>query len=204
MIYNYNKSKYLYLMENKVLSKYIIWVLRHGIVDCKLKINSEGYILVDDLLSLNKLKSCSINDIKIIVKDDNKNRFNLKDSNGKLYIRANQGHSMQIGKLINDSELLEEIINPLPMLIHGTNTKAYNDIKVSGLNPMNRKHIHFATGLPNDPKVKSGIRYTSKVLIFIDMVNALSDGKKFYKSTNGVVLSPDIIEPSYFKKVSFV
>lgn len=70
---------------------------------------------------------------------------------------------------------------------------------------MKRNHIHFATGLPNDNKVISGIRQDAEIVIYINLQLALLDGLKFYKSTNGVVLSPGnengTILPKYFLKV---
>lgn len=71
---------------------------------------------------------------------------------------------------------------------------------------MNRNHIHFATGLPSDNRVTSGMRRDVDVLIYINLKKALDCGLKFYKSTNGVVLSPGdsegVIGPQYFLKVS--
>ena len=69
---------------------------------------------------------------------------------------------------------------------------------------MARNHIHFATGLPGDDFVVSGMRGSSQVIIEVDLKRALQDGIPFYVSKNGVVLSPGInkvIEPKYFKNV---
>ncbi|CAN0056248.1 unnamed protein product, partial [Sphacelaria rigidula] len=53
---------------------------------------------------------------------------------------------------------------------------------------MNRTHIHFATGLPGDNGVISGMRAGCKVLIYVDVAAAMADGIRFFRSTNNVIL----------------
>lgn len=57
-------------------------------------------------------------------------------------------------------------------VIHGTNLEAWKSIQTQGLSKMTRNHIHFAIGLPNDPKVKSGMRKQSQVFIYINVEKA--------------------------------
>ena len=59
------------------------------------------------------------------------------------------------------------------------------------------------------------MRKSANVLIYINVQKAMSDGIKFYISTNGVILSPEdkslvdsdgydgLIKPEYFSKVEF-
>lgn len=67
---------------------------------------------------------------------------------------------------------------------------------------MNRNHIHFSTGLPNDKTVISGVRYNTEVFIYINWRLAMSEGLQFYRSLNNVVLCPGdengFIKPKYF------
>lgn len=141
-----------------------------------------------------------------IVADDAKGRYTLLEeqdsTTGNVYwmIRANQGHSVNV-----DDLELESITNAdqVPMVVHGTKLEAWQKIKIEGLKAMKRNHIHFAIGLPDDG-VKSGMRNSSQVLIYIDLKKALEDGLKFFKSTNNVILSSGIngvILPLYFSKV---
>ena len=133
-------------------------------------------------------------------------------------IRANQGHSI---KLIDTSDLLIPITieagNLPPTVVHGTRHEVWPSILGSGgLKPMNRNHVHFATGVPEQlrakvskvgaadkstavttlaetetktPSVISGMRISSTVLIFLDLRKALGRGIKFFMSENGVVLT---------------
>ena len=92
-----------------------------------------------------------------------------------------------------------------PVVIHGTNTKAWDLIREGGgLKPMTRTHIHFAKGKFGVEGVVSGIRASANVFIYVDLANALLDGVPFYVSTNGVILSPGkdgILPLNYFSKV---
>jgi len=58
-------------------------------------------------------------------------------------------------------------------VIHGTYYRFWNAIKSNGLSRMRRNHIHFATGLPGDSQVISGMRQSAQVLIYIDVRKAI-------------------------------
>ncbi|CEI87003.1 hypothetical protein RMCBS344292_01425 [Rhizopus microsporus] len=204
--------------EEKVtsLSKKLSYVLRHGALKENLKIAPDGFVKLDDLLKLRRFKGVTYPNIQYVVDHNDKKRFELKEEDNVYYIRATQGHSIPV---INTDELLEKLDKVTTPVIHGTTMKAWESIKNDGLSKMNRIHIHFAIGLPNDPNVKSGVRKSSEVYIFIDadkamkgnnnnnkkreFINILLDGIKFYKSRNDVILSDGIdgtIPPKYFKK----
>jgi 2'-phosphotransferase len=196
----------------KYISKFMAYLLRHGTEERSINIDSEGYILLDDLLKQPEMKQFSVTDIIYVVDNNDKKRYKIieKTNNGYgpcepiLYIRANQGHSKDIGSKIDDESLLTKLETSVPICIHGTDKKSWGIIKSKGLSPMLRKHIHLASGLSSDDTVISGIRKSAKVLIYIDMDKALQNGKTFYLSTNGVILTPDNLEPEYFKKVEFI
>lgn len=64
-------------------------------------------------------------------------------------IRANQGHSLAI----SSEDLLKPVLPTDPdfpqLVVHGTNDGAWNGIRKSGaLKRMSRRHVHFATGVP--------------------------------------------------------
>merc|ERR1712043_115886 len=60
----------------------------------------------------------------------------------------------------------------------------------SGLNKMNREHIHLTASDRVDKSIGviSGFRNSCQVLIYIDIVNAVKDGYRFFVSANNVVL----------------
>lgn len=189
------------------ISKNLSWILRHGAFDLGLTLDSEGWCLLDDILKLEQLQGVTEEEIQYVVQNNDKQRFSIKNNNNKIYIRANQGHSNELATVVKTEKLLQEIIKPLDIAVHGTTLNAWKHIETTGLKTMNRMHIHFATGDMHDKTVISGMRSNSKVLIYLDMEKAMNDNIKFYMSDNGVVLTEGIdktIEPKYFKKVVFM
>lgn len=184
------------------ISKTMTWILRHNALKLGLAIDSAGWVSVREMLSLEQMKGVSEDIIKQIVDENDKKRFELCTTT-ELMIRAVQGHSSELAKTINDDELLEEILEPIDVCVHGTTKKAWNIIKNDGLKVMDRIHIHFAKGIPGE-NIISGMRNDSKVLIYVDTKMAMDEGIKFYTSKNGVILSKGIdgiILPKYFKDV---
>jgi len=176
----------------------------------------DGYVRVDELLKLPKLSSVGFVDLEKIVQNDAKGRYTLlleptpsnylqgaEVASGPVWwIRANQGHSME------DVEVeMKAVTDPsqCPIVVHGTNRRAWASIEKNGLSKMRRNHIHFAQGLPGTKGVISGMRSQADVLIYIDIAKALTDNLKFFISANGVVLSAGneegFIPPEYFLRV---
>ena len=75
--------------------------------------------------------------------------------------------------------------------IHGTYMDALRNIARSGgLNRMSRQAIHMAVGMPEDPGVRSGIRQSVEVVIYVDVDRAMRQGIPFYRLENNVICSP--------------
>ncbi|KAI8358422.1 phosphotransferase KptA/Tpt1 [Blakeslea trispora] len=189
--------------ETTRISKLLSYILRHGAVKEKIAISSDGYVSINELLQHPKFKNVTMEQIQFVVDNNDKKRFELAQPAADEYlIRASQGHSL---KTVASDNLLDLITAPLKTpVIHGTTRKAWELIKQKGLSTMNRNHIHFAIGLPGDAKVKSGIRKTSDIFIYINVEKAKNDGILFYKSNNDVILSDGkqgLISPEYFEKV---
>lgn len=200
------KEKEEVINKNKQISvsKSLSWILRHGLIDLELNVDSAGFICIDELLSLPQMKDISFEMIKKVVDENEKKRFELKQYGTKYFIRASQGHSKDMENIIDDNKLLKKITTPLPICIHGTNKKAWTTIQKDGLKVMNRMHIHFTSKLPNDKTIISGMRNDCNVIIYIDMNKAMNDGIEFFMSSNEVILSKGnngVIEPKYFDKV---
>jgi len=187
---------------------------------------SDGYIKVSDLLARPKLLKlgCDFDQLREVVDNNEKKRFTLlfepipaveesleghtplasasSSAEGTWWIRANQGHSIQV----EDLELQEAVsAEEIPLAIHGTSMQAWNAIQKEGLSRMKRNHIHLAKGLSDDPTVISGMRSTATVFIYVDVEAAMAEGIKFFISSNGAILSPGndqgSIPPGLFKQV---
>ena len=217
---SYNKPK---------ISKTMCWLLRgHAYPKVKLKFSEDGYILVSDLLNCHQMRKLNVTMeiIEDIVNSDKKNRYSLisasstnnSNNNHKniFKIRCNQGHNFKVSNVIkSDSLLLPITLNNIENLhkqkrlnmtaiLHGTQMEYYDAIIKNGLNRMNRTHIHFACD-DNISNVKSGMRSNCTLLIYVDIVQCIKDGIKFYISSNNVVLSDGdkngTIAPKYFTNI---
>ncbi|CAH8503718.1 unnamed protein product [Heterobilharzia americana] len=164
-----------------ILSKKLAWILRHG-----LKM-SGGYLYLDRILQLKPFQGVKVEDISRVVNSNDKKRYELSThpENGRLRIRAFQGHSVTIEGL--DITLIE---NPqdYPTVVHGTYFRNWDSIRKEGLKRMGRTHIHFAPGEVGESGVISGMRASAEIVIYIDMMKAVKDGYKFYISKNSVIL----------------
>lgn len=173
----------------------------------KLPIGTDGFALLTDVLA--KVKATR-EEVLSVVENNDKQRFSIITREGKEYIRANQGHTIDVPDLeLKRIKSVEDIPKPEHMhearVVHGTYIKAWKLIRKGGLSRMERNHIHFAIGTPGETHVISGMRSSAQVLIYIDMAKALADGLEFFISANNVVLSPGnregAIPPEYFRAV---
>ncbi|KAF5915774.1 hypothetical protein HPG69_013724 [Diceros bicornis minor] len=186
------------------LSKALSYALRHGALKLGLPMGTDGFVPLGALLQLPQFRGFSAEDVQRVVDTNAKQRFALRlgdRSTGPL-IRANQGHSLQVPEL----ELTPlDTPQALPLrLVHGTFWQHWPSILLKGLSCRGRTHIHLAPGLPGDPGVISGIRPNCDVAVFINGPLALADGIPFFRSTNGVILTPGnadgFLPPKYFKE----
>lgn len=189
--------------RNTSISKNLSRILRHQAAKMGFQIGSDGFIAIDELLRHRDFRGVTLEDIRSIVANCEKKRFEIQMKDGVESIRAAQGHTM---KSVNDEELLTRITDAstVPVCIHGTYDRFLGSIMETGLNRMQRNHIHFATGMPSDGEVISGMRKSCQVVIVVNVEKAMRDGIVFYRSSNNVILSSGIdgvISPVYFKEV---
>uniref|UniRef100_G1MI74 2'-phosphotransferase n=1 Tax=Ailuropoda melanoleuca TaxID=9646 RepID=G1MI74_AILME len=188
------------------LSKALSYALRHGALKLGLPMRADGFVPLGALLQLPQFRSFSAEDVQRVVDTNGKQRFALQpgDPGTGPLIRANQGHSLQVG--VPELELMPlETPQALPLrLVHGTFWQHWPSILLKGLSSRGRTHIHLAPGLPGDPGVISGMRPNCEVAVFIDGPRALADGIPFFRSANGVILTPGnadgFLLPKYFKE----
>ncbi|KPI86423.1 putative phosphotransferase [Leptomonas seymouri] len=180
--------------QHKTVSKFISTLLRHKADQWKVPITANGYVLVEDVLRHPQLalKHPTPRDIALLVRDSDKQRFRLAfgAEDGRVYIAATQGHSLD-----GVEPELRVLTSPeeVPMAVHGTYWRAWRLIESCGyMSTMTRQHIHFAKGLMHDGSVISGMRTNAQILIYLDVPSVLADGIPLYESTNGVILTPGV------------
>jgi 2'-phosphotransferase len=185
--------------KEQEISKKLSYILRHGIQTLDLDCDLNGYVKVNELFSRKLIKTNNIDEIKYIVDSNEKKRFSLILKNNEYYIRANQGHSLEVGKLIDDEVTLEKIDNPIE-IFHGTEKKYIDSIVENGLNRGSRKHIHLVSEIEKE-KQTSGFKNISNRIIIVNMKKCMEDGMIFYKSENNVILTEGfdgVIDSKYF------
>lgn len=130
-----------------------------------------GYLHIDEILQLPQFASFCHNDIRRIVLNDKKGRYQFRlSSSSRPQVRATQGHSVEV-----ENMGLREIHDPsaYPTVVHGTYFKNWASIRRQGLSRMSRTHIHFARGDPGANDVISGMRASAEVMIYIDLALAM-------------------------------
>ncbi len=210
----FREIEFVSRMEKRVdkvrISKEFSKILRHQASEISsVDIRPDGYVKLSTLLDLPFFTRNRIDEafVRCMVETDSKTRFSLHDEHGLVFIRANQGHSASVAALIDTEQLLHLIESPsdIPKVVHGTDFPAWDrHIKAEGLRRMKRSHIHFAPGILGDEGVRSGMRSSAYIHVYIDASRAMADGIKFYRSSNNVILSDGIegvIAPKYFAKV---
>jgi 2'-phosphotransferase len=198
------------IQDRVKISKQFSKILRHTAHEyASLLMDEKGFIPLDSLLALPEFSKQGVDEefVNHMVEDDSKSRFSLENRNGVLCIRANQGHSDSVAESLSPEHIYQPIMDAsqIPVVIHGTSPEAWNAIKVSGLKRMLRSHIHFSPGVVGvDAEVRSGMRRSSTIHIYMDVAKCFNKGIRFYRSANNVILSEGIdgtIPPDCFLKV---
>jgi 2'-phosphotransferase len=87
--------------SDKSLSKWLSWLLRHGAIKEGLNIDTDGFVDVTDIEQHRGFcGKFTVTDIQRVVAANDKQRFFLRTHpvSGKLQIKANQGHSIDVSK----------------------------------------------------------------------------------------------------------
>ena len=162
-------------------------VLRHKPEHLDLTLDENGWVKVDLLLAAMQRQGLDVDRdlLEEVVRDNDKQRFAFNED--RTQIRANQGHSIEV-----DVELEQK--TPPSVLLHGTVEKFLDAIRESGLEKMNRQHVHLSGDLETANKV--GSRRGKPVILQIDAAKMEKNGHVFYLSANGVWLT-DHVPPGF-------
>ena len=162
------------------ISKFLSLILRHAPEKIGIRLDANGWVAVDELLSAAKAHGTEISRGRLdeVVFRNDKQRFAF--SPDALRIRANQGHSVYI-----DLELSPVI--PPSLLFHGTATRFLTSIQSQGLKKMSRQHVHLSPTREQAHRV--GARHGRPVVLEIDAKGMSDTGHLFFLSANGVWLT---------------
>ena len=177
--------------ENTKISKFLSLVLRHSPETIGIELDENGWTDVETLISRINGKGITINfDIlKHVVDTNSKKRFAFNETFDK--VRANQGHSVEV-------ELGYEAKQPPTILYHGTGERSVSQIQVTGLQKMERHHVHLSADI--ETALKVGQRH-GKPVVFEILAGQMYLAKfDFYLSDNGVWLT-DHVPVSFIKQL---
>ncbi|MBQ9434218.1 MAG: RNA 2'-phosphotransferase [Synergistaceae bacterium] len=164
------------------LSKFISLILRHKPAVIGITLDSHGWADVDELIAgLSKKYPIDREILSQIVANDKKGRYSFSED-GK-YIRANQGHSINV-----DVELQQQ--TPPEILYHGTGEKSVPSIEAEGLTPQGRIYVHLSL-TPEDAR-KVGQRHGRPAVYSVKSGEMARAGYTFYISANGVWLTKSV------------
>ena len=172
------------------ISKFLSLVLRHAPETLGIKLDSAGWVSVEDLMEKMNLNGQSV-DFKVlqyIVDSNSKKRFAFNHDKSK--IRANQGHSIKIDHGF-------EPRTPPKVLYHGTGLKSVESILEKGIEKRNRHHVHLSAD--KETAMKVGHRHGTPIVLEIMTLEMKNDGHEFYLSENNVWLT-DFVPSKYIKQ----
>ncbi len=164
-------------------SKFLSRVLRHAPGEIDLKLDSQGWVLVDDLLRQMRRHGRRLNkeNLNEIVEQSDKQRFTLSPNGRK--IRAAQGHSVNVDLGLPTSE-------PPEILYHGTASANLDSIFAKGLNPGRRRQVHLSVNPITAEQV--GTRHGRPIVLRVAALTMHHDGFAFQKADNGVWLTDQV------------
>lgn len=168
-------------MNEKAISQYLSFILRHKPEEIDLTLDREGWANIEELISKSQpVKNVDLDEkiIKNIVNNSDKKRFQISDD-GK-YIRAVQGHSTTSVDIT-----LNKLIPPT-YLYHGTAQRFIDSIKEQGLISKDRQYVHLTEN--KDTALSVGTRYGKPEILIINALKMHNRGFNFFQAENGVWL----------------
>lgn len=169
--------------QHTKLSKFLSLVLRHKPDTIGLTLDTNGWANVDELMAkMNAYgKPIDLETLEAIVATNNKKRFAFNSDQTR--IRANQGHSI-------DVNLGYQAKVPPAVLYHGTASRFVDNIFKSGIQKMDRHHVHLSKDL--ETALTVGKRHGKPVIFEVLADQMVNDGFAFYESDNGVWLTGEV------------
>lgn len=160
-------------------------MLRHEPEKFGLTLDSRGFAPFDDLARvIAKKVGASVAEIRQVVRESEKQRFEIIEEDGVAKIRARYGHSVE-------GEVEHEPVEPPEILFHGTSRAAIEAIRREGLQAMARQKVHLSADVETAMMV--GRRHDARpVLLTIRAGEAHLAGARFYSPQERVFLADEV------------
>jgi RNA:NAD 2'-phosphotransferase (TPT1/KptA family) len=196
-------------------------MLRHDPQDELLgRMDTAGFVAVEDLIVIPSMRRFDLDeeDVEEIVDAENRDKvrfIKFREADGKLWLRAAQGHSAGVGSRLDMKQVLEVIQPGHPAWsdkgYHGTFLSAWTGILREGLSTaysrgrQKRVHIHFVrevwAGTPDQP----GLRFGTDVVVKVDLLALHAAGAVILKSVTDVLLTEGfggVVPPQFIEEIS--
>ncbi|MBX6386709.1 MAG: RNA 2'-phosphotransferase [Microbispora sp.] len=169
------------------VSKYLAKHLRHQPERIGIELDAHGWVRIDVLLDAAAAHGFPISrtELEQVVAGNDKRRYMIEGDR----IRANQGHTVPV-------DLGLPVVEPPPILYHGTVARNVPAIRVEGLRPMGRHHVHLSPDRETATRV--GARRGKPVVLVVDAAEMYGAGHEFRVSANGVWLV-DHVPPRFIR-----
>ncbi|QLP96950.1 MAG: RNA 2'-phosphotransferase [Rhodoblastus sp.] len=170
------------------VSTFISLVLRHRPEAAGLTLDREGWTATDALVEGARRAGVALDRAVIdrILAQPGKRRFALSPDGSR--IRALQGHSTDA--VARDLPA----VAPPEFLLHGTVARFLDAIRVEGLKPGQRQHVHLSSDEETARAV--GARRGRPVVLRVAAARMARDGYVFHRAENGVWLTL-AVPPAY-------
>lgn len=162
------------------VSKFLSYVLRHKPDAIGLQIDPEGWANIEELIKKANIP-IDLDTLHEVVATSDKRRFTASEDGH--FIRANQGHSINVDLGLNP-------VDPPEFLYHGTAIRFLHSIKLNGLSPQSRQHVHLSGSA--EVAFAVGQRHGKPIVLKIAALEMHKNGHCFYKSQNGVWLTTSV------------
>ncbi|RLI76082.1 RNA 2'-phosphotransferase [Archaeoglobales archaeon] len=169
------------------VSKFLSGLLRHFGYKFGIDIDDNGWADLDKIERIvSKKFGVGTDAIRLIVKFDRKERFEIKNSK----IRAKYGHSIDVNVNWSENGKIPD------KLYHGTHPKNVRSILKDGLKPIRRKEVHLSSTI--EDAIEVGKRYAKNPAILeVDTKSLAKDGFEIRKK--GKVYTTDFVPPKFIK-----
>jgi putative RNA 2'-phosphotransferase len=159
-------------------SKFLSYVLRHHPEAVDLELGDGGWVEIDTLLAALARSGRPVSRATLdrVVAGTDKRRLEVDGDR----IRAAQGHTVPV-----DLGLTPAV--PPAVLYHGTVEPFLASIRVEGLTPRGRTHVHLSADRQTATTV--GARRGRPVVLTVDAAAMHGAGHEFYRAANGVWLT---------------
>jgi putative RNA 2'-phosphotransferase len=172
-------------------SKTLSYWLRHAPEEGDFELDGAGWADTKSVLAALQRRGFPVSqaDLAQIVRESDKNRFELTDLGDR--IRARQGHSVKV-----DAGWLAA--PPPAILFHGTVQRHLKSILGSGLMAGARLHVHLSQSIEAATRV--GARRGKPIVLEVAAAKLAATGHQFYLSSNGVWLT-DHVPPTFLRQL---